>query len=185
MHRLTPLEKDDLETILAWRNAPTVRENMYTQDIITLEQHRSWWEKTQKKENAKYFLYKNNNVSFGVVAFTEIDTCHGHACWAFYADPTAPAGTGSWMELLAIDFALIELGLNKLYCEVLSYNVAVINKHKKFGFEVEGVFVDQFKGKEGYSDIIRLAIFGSVWRNKRTEILQKLKSIEDYNEQSY
>ena len=114
-------------------------------------------------------------VDFGVVAFTEINKYQGHASWAFYADPNAPRGTGSWMEVLALDFALIELGLNKLYCEVLSYNVGVINKHKKFGFEIEGVFVDQFKNKNGYADIIRLANFLSVWREKRTEIIEKLE----------
>lgn len=79
------------------------------------------------------------------------------------------------MEVLALDFALIEIGLNKLYCEVLSYNVGVINKHKKFGFEIEGVFVDQFKNHNGYADIVRLAIFASAWRKKRHEILEKLK----------
>ena len=175
MHTLEPLGTKDLETILGWRNAPSVRENMYNQNIITLEQHRSWWAKTRIKDDVQYFLYKNCDIPFGVVAFTEINKYQGHASWGFYADPDAPRGTGSWMEVLALDFALIELGLNKLYCEVLSYNVGVINKHKKFGFEIEGVFVDQFKNKNGYADIIRLANFRSVLRKKRTEIIEKLE----------
>jgi UDP-4-amino-4,6-dideoxy-N-acetyl-beta-L-altrosamine N-acetyltransferase len=175
LHRLYPLETSHLEIILEWRNAPSVKENMYTQNIITLEQHRSWWEKTRRKADVQYFLYKNGDVPFGVVAFTEIDKHQGHASWAFYADPNAPKGTGSWMEVLALDFALIETGLNKLHCEVLSYNVGVINKHKKFGFKIEGVFVDQFKGDNGYADIVRLAIFASAWRKKRNEILENLK----------
>lgn len=176
MHRIRPLKTDDLETILEWRNAKNVRKNMYSQNIITIEEHRLWWARTKNREDARYFVYQLNEVSFGVISFTAIDKYQGHASWAFYAAPDAPKGTGSWMEVLALDYALIELGLNKLTCEVLSYNVRVIDKHKNFGFKVEGVFVEQFRNEFGYSDIIRLALFANDWRSQRSQIVEKLKS---------
>ena len=174
MFKLRPLQTSDLETILEWRNDPSVRQNMYTQDIISIEQHRTWWSDVSCRNDKKYFICEEFGVAVGVVAFTDINFRIGHASWAFYSDPNARRGTGSSMELLALDFAFLDMKLNKLYCEVLSFNQSVINMHKKFGFNVEGTFVQQFKNENGYSDVVRLAIFQTEWAVRRSEIIQKL-----------
>lgn len=174
MFELRPLRVSDLETILEWRNAPSVRKNMYTQDIISIEQHRAWWSDVSLRDDKRYYICEEFGVAVGVVAFTDINFKSCNASWAFYADPNARKGTGSSMELLALDHAFLDMKLHKLYCEVLSFNHGVISMHKKFGFNVEGTFVQQFKNENGYSDVVRLAIFQTDWAVKRSEIIQKL-----------
>ena len=45
----------------------------------------------------------------------------------FYSAPGAPRGTGLQMELEALDFAFIDLSLQKLNCEVIATNKKVID----------------------------------------------------------
>ena len=174
MFKLRPLQTSDLETILEWRNSPGVRKNMYTQGIISIEGHRAWWSDVSRRDDKRYFICEEFGIAVGVVAFTDINFNSCNASWAFYSDPNARKGTGSQMELLALDYAFLDMKLNKLYCEVLSFNQSVINVHKKFGFRVEGTFVQQFKNENGYSDVVRLAILEAEWAVKRLEITQKL-----------
>lgn len=178
MFKLRPLETRDLETILEWRNSHSVRKNMYTQGVISIEQHRRWWSDVSCRDDRRYFICEESETSVGVVAFTDVNFDSGNAFWAFYSDPNARRGTGSSMELLALDYTFLDMKLNKLSCEVLSFNQSVIKLHKKFGFHVEGTFVQQFKNENGYADVVRLAIFQTEWAVKRSEIIQKLKRCE-------
>ena len=165
----------ELELMLSWRNHPAVRNNMYSQQEISREEHLAWWMRTKPDPSRKYFMYESKGQPLGIVGLVDIDQHHRHSSWAFYASPDAPRGTGSRMEYLALEFAFGVLELNKLYCEVLSFNAAVINLHKKFGFEQEGVFKEQFCRPDGaYADIVRLAIFSHGWQSLRADFREKL-----------
>jgi UDP-4-amino-4,6-dideoxy-N-acetyl-beta-L-altrosamine N-acetyltransferase len=167
---------DDLEMILNWRNAPSVRQNMYTRHEISLEEHHRWWKVVCSRNDQRYFLYENAGTPLGVVGFTQINTSDLNSSWAFYASPDSPRGTGSRMEFLALEKAFGEIGLHKLYCEVLDFNEPVVKLHKKFGFNVEGIFREQHQVDGDYVDVIRLGILKSEWESIREGMLVKLSS---------
>jgi UDP-4-amino-4,6-dideoxy-N-acetyl-beta-L-altrosamine N-acetyltransferase len=172
--RLRKIRSDELELMLQWRNEPSVRENMYTQHEITLSEHVDWWRKISAIERFKYFMYEFQQVPLGIVSFSDIDGTSSNASWAFYASPDAPRGTGSKMEVLALDQAFKVMGLHKLYCEVLAFNKPVLRLHEKFGFKVEGLFKDQFRSSVDFADVYRLGLFASDWNDARNRILDKL-----------
>lgn len=171
---LRPIRATEIELMHAWRNEPAVRTNMYTQHVISLEEHLVWWERTSKKTDQRYFMYEIDRIPAGIAAFTDIDLKNENSAWAFYASPTAPRGTGSRMEFLMLDRAFDELKVKKLYCEVLAFNTQVVKLHQKFGFKIEGVFRNQHKVNEDFVDIIRLGIFADEWRQDRDAMQQKL-----------
>ncbi|WP_288365283.1 UDP-4-amino-4,6-dideoxy-N-acetyl-beta-L-altrosamine N-acetyltransferase [uncultured Marinobacter sp.] len=171
---LRPIHEAELELMLSWRNEPTVRENMYTTHEITLEEHRAWWAKVQASDTQRYFMYEQNGQPLGVVGFTGIDQSNVNSFWAFYASPSAPRGTGSRMELLALNHAFDELKLHKLCCEVLAFNTPVIKLHEKFGFKVEGILRDQYKRGDQYVDIYRLGMMAEEWADQRPKMQEKL-----------
>ncbi|MBZ8139594.1 UDP-4-amino-4,6-dideoxy-N-acetyl-beta-L-altrosamine N-acetyltransferase [Rubrivivax gelatinosus] len=173
---LRPVAEDDVETMRLWRNDARVRGNMYTQHEISAQEHQAWWRRTCNNPAHRYCVAMLDGVASGIVAFTSIDTFHGHASWAFYSAPAAPPGTGSRMEFIALDYAFGTLGLHKLHCEVLAYNQPVLRLHKKFGFQVEGVFREQFKTDAGRVDIHRLAILDHEWQQRRGEIEARLNT---------
>jgi len=176
--RLRKIADSELELMLSWRNAPSVRANMYTRDEIALEDHLAWWQTVQNREDQQYFMYESE-VGFpsGIVAFTLIDQINANGSWAFYAAPDVSRGTGSKMEFLALEYAFQQLKLHKLHCEVLAFNQTVIKLHQKFGFFVEGVFRQQHKIEAGFEDIYRLGLLKSEWLEKRGVMLKKLQRL--------
>jgi UDP-4-amino-4,6-dideoxy-N-acetyl-beta-L-altrosamine N-acetyltransferase len=175
--RLRSVRSEELELILSWRNMPNVRENMYTRHKISIDEHLVWWKHVQKDSSQKYFIYELTGVALGVVGFNEIDIRSNNSSWAFYASPGAPKGTGSKMEFLALEYAFNQLGLHKLYCEVLAFNVPVIKLHEKFGFKVEGVMREHHKVGENFVDIYRLGILSREWAEKKKLMQEKLESV--------
>lgn len=164
----------ELPMMLDWRNAPNVRANMYTRHEISLDEHLTWWEKVRARGDQRYLMYEIAGIPSGIVAFNGIDMVNRGSAWAFYAAPEAAVGTGSRMEFLALDHAFGELDLHKLSCEVLAFNSAVIKLHKKFGFQVEGVFREHHRLSDAFEDIYRLAILRREWDEARPNLLQTL-----------
>lgn len=172
--KLRPIADGELESMLAWRNVPSVRANMYTRHEITLEEHMAWWNATRQRADRRYFMYEFDGAGCGIVGFTDIDLSSRNASWAFYAAPEAPKGTGSRMELLALEYAFGQMQLHKLHCEVLAFNTAVIRLHQKFGFQVEGVLREQHQVDEQFVDIFRLGILDREWAAQSGPMYAKL-----------
>lgn len=182
---LRKIEESDLLMILDWRNHPSIRNNMYNTDEIKLEEHKSWFNSVLHDQTKQYFIFQIDNIPLGVIGFTLINKKFNNATWAFYASPEAPSGTGSKMEYLALEYAFNSLKLHKLYCEVISFNQPVIKLHKKFGFEVEGIFKDQVFAQGQYHDVYRLALFSGPWNELSVLLKAKIFRQKVNNEKKY
>lgn len=174
---LRAIRNEELELMLSWRNAPSVRANMYTQHEIGLTEHLAWWERMKSRPEHQYFMYELHCKPHGIVGLNNIDLTNNCTSWAFYASPEAPKGTGSKMELLALEEVFGKQQLNKLCCEVLAFNKPVIRLHEKFGFKIEGILREQHKFGTDYVDVYRLGLLASEWRDKRAAMLNKLISL--------
>jgi UDP-4-amino-4,6-dideoxy-N-acetyl-beta-L-altrosamine N-acetyltransferase len=169
---LRPLEESDLELILHWRNAPAVRQAMYSQHKISMVEHQAWYQRKKVDASAQWFLYLDqSDVPRGVVYFTAIDAQQRSAFWGFYASPEAALGTGVRMSLDALNLAFGELCLSKLSAEALTTNSRSLKMHKKVGFTEEGCFREQFFDGEKRVNVIRLGMLAGEWLSKR-EVLQ-------------
>lgn len=173
---LRHLTESDLQTMLKWRNAPAVRENMYTKHEISEEEHRDWFARQQKDEHSRWYIYEDEiSKPQGVVYFTQYQPEHRSSFWGFYAGQYAKPGVGSLMEIAALDHAFSDLKLHKLNCEVISTNIKVVNLHKKFGFQEEGVFRDfKFNGVS-FVNVVRLGLLESEWILRRPFIIDRLE----------
>lgn len=174
MPRLRNIGPADLEVVREWRNAKTNRMNMYTRHIITREEHLAWWETIQAGNNDRYFLYEDAVGGRGVVSFNNVDRVNRNAAWGFYSAPAAPRGTGSRMLFLALEYAFGELGLHKVYSEVISMNSYSLKLHEKLGFLPEGVFREQHLYEGIYMDVHRLGILSLEWAEIRESMQAKV-----------
>ena len=105
------------------------------------------------------------------------------ANWAFYLGDTSiqGVGVGAMVEFCLIEHVFSNLDLNKLCCEVLSFNTSVLKLHNKFGFKREGLLVQhRCKNKELY-DVHILALFKDTWLSKRDIIYKKLMRVGSKN----
>jgi UDP-4-amino-4,6-dideoxy-N-acetyl-beta-L-altrosamine N-acetyltransferase len=172
---LREITKDDLETMLDWRNHPSIRRSMFSQSIIEFEQHTAWFNRESKKDNSEWFLFVDEQgTPSGVVYFIDMDRTANHAFWGFYAAPEAPPGTGVRMAKEALDYFFLKLGFCKVNAEVLESNERSQRFHRKLGFQIEGVFRKHFWINGLYQDVVRYGLLKSEWDphcvNMRQEI---------------
>ncbi len=136
---------------------------MYTTHEISLDEHRSWFERMKDDPTKLYFLYLDDEAPLGVVGFNDIHRDNQTASWGFYAGDAAPRGTGTRMLLAALDHAFGSLRLEKLWSEVLAFNAAGLALHRKLGFQLEGVFRSHHVVGSERVDVHRLGILRSEW----------------------
>lgn len=170
MATLELLTEATRDLILPWRNAPEVRQHMYNQHEISLQEHRDWFERMQADSSARCYLYRDTtDEPSGVVNFTNISQEHRTAFWGFYARPGAPSGTGKRILYTALEYAFNELGLHKLNGEALATNAASVHLHEQCGFTREGLFREQYFDGEQYVDVIRMGLLAREWSESLTQ----------------
>src|SRR3954464_14276649 len=111
MPSLRDVTAADLELVRRWRNRPEVRNAMYTTHEIGAEEHAAWFARVERDPSKRNYLYLDDDVPRGVVAFTELSPERRTGSWAFYAGEDAPRGLGTAMETLALRHAFTELHL--------------------------------------------------------------------------
>ena len=127
---LLPLTSEDLDAILSWRNQPDVRRCMFSSHVISVSEHRAWFEALREDPSRQVFVYLLGNKKVGVVQFTEINQNSGTAFWGFYLRPSTPVDASLRIELAAATHAFENMKLHKLSCEVIEFNKKVLNMHK-------------------------------------------------------
>lgn len=144
------LIKEETELLLTWRNNESVRKWMYTDHIISSEEHRVFLERVKTDSRNFYWVVKDKkNDYLGVVSLNKIDFRNKNTYFAIYANPYSKIlGVGRTLDKIAIKIAFEILKLHSLRLEVVEDNMGVINLHRIMGFKEEGrlkeyIFKDQ------------------------------------------
>ena len=165
---LCQIQSSDKDLILQWRNTEKVRYNMYSDHVISEEEHDKWFCNGLVDKAATYLIFQYKENPIGFLSFTNINHFHNRCYWAFYLGPVdIPRGAGAVLEYFALEYAFKTLKIRKLCCEVFVFNTAVIRLHEKFGFVEEGRFFEHYIKNEKYEDIVCLAKFGLTWADER------------------
>lgn len=172
---LRPMGEEDLDVVLDWRNADTVRRNMYTDHIISPEEHCAWFAARIADESCRLYVAEVDGTGVGAANLVDIKRAHGTCFWGFYLNPFVTArGLGSKIEVAMLDMVFGSGIMRKLNCEVLSSNDRVVSLHEKFGFVHEGLFRGHIMRDGEPVDVVRLALFAEEWEVRRPGIIQRL-----------
>ena len=136
---LTTLDRAAQLQVRGIRNETSVRNWMYTDHEIGIDEHLAWVQRLQNDDRQIVFAILNEaQMPLGVVSVNAMDRRHRKADWAYYLTESARGGLGSAIEFSFLNFAFDQLGMEKLNCEVIEGNEAVVKLHKKFLFQDEG-----------------------------------------------
>ena len=175
MYRLEPMREEHLKLVLEWRNRPEVRQHMFTQHVISWEEHMRWFKSLEGNPRMLYFVVYADNEPLGVVSFTEINRRDKNAFWGFYSGDMSRRGIGTQMEYLALEYAFEVLELEKLCGEILVTNKKVLDFHRKTSaMRVEGLLKKQFFNGESYVDVYRVALMRDEWLDSVKERAQQV-----------
>jgi UDP-4-amino-4,6-dideoxy-N-acetyl-beta-L-altrosamine N-acetyltransferase len=161
--QIRPMLCADLALVLAWRNDPDVRRYMYSQHVITLDEHQQWFERALADPKRHLRIFEVNHQALGYVNFNETGI-GGIADWGFYAAPDAPKGSGRQLGRAALDHAFNQLKLHKVCGQALDSNARSIRLHKSLGFQQEGILRDHHFDGERYHSVICFGLLCHEWQ---------------------
>lgn len=174
---LRPLESGDAGRVLAWRNSPDVRAYMYTDHVISPDEHARWFAGIEGDETRRYWIIEMDDAPVGLANLYDVDRRNQRCAWAYYlADPAVRGlGLGSYVEYWMLEYVFEGLHLDKLWCEVLASNEPVWRLHETFGFVTEARFRGHVIKAGRRVDVLGLGLLASDWRARRPAMAERLK----------
>ena len=159
------------------RNQESVRKSMYTEHEIPLNEHLAWVERLQSDNRQIVFVVLVDEVVSGVVSVNAIDRLNLKSDWAFYLDANVRGGLGAALEFGLINFVFQKVGLEKLNCEVIETNEAVVKLHKKFGFVEEGFRRENIIKNENRMGVFFLGLTRSDWEREKETVKNRYEKV--------
>ena len=182
LREITKCTDEQIKAVRDVRNQEGIRKSMYTEHEIPLKEHLSWLERLRTDARQIVFVVLVDGIVGGVVSVNAIDRLHLRSDWAFYLDENVRGGLGAVLEFNLINFVFNDLGLEKLNCEVIEINEAVVKMHKKFGFIEEGFRRENIIKNEKRIGVFFLGLTKSDWLRERDAIhLKYEKRLEKFN----
>jgi UDP-4-amino-4,6-dideoxy-N-acetyl-beta-L-altrosamine N-acetyltransferase len=167
--RVRAVIREDLPTILAWRNHPSIRNFMLTRHEITLAEHRAWFERASEDKTRRLLVVENGAEPIGYVQFANV-VAAGISDWGFYARPEAPKGSGRKLGTAALAYAFDVLELHKVCGQAIASNQASIALHARLGFTREGVLRDQQRIDGAYHSLVCFGLLKREWLSGRKSL---------------
>ncbi len=167
----------DRDRIREWRNLPKVADFMFTDHVITPEEHAAWFSRILKDPAYKYWIIRCDDEEVGVAYLYAIDHVNRRCFWGFYVVSPNVRGksVGSHVEYAVLNYVFDELKFEKLCCENLAFNRGVIEMHRRFGFVQEGIFRKHIWKRGAFHDVVYLAILKEEWQALRPRFEEILR----------
>lgn len=161
--KLRPIDSNDTDNILRWRNSEEVKKFFCMQEDLKREEHEWWLEnKVKTGKTIQFIIYdKTEDKDLGTVYIRDIDKEHNHGEFGIYIGEVTSRnkGVGTMAMNLICTYAFKELHFHKIYLRVLASNERAITVYKKNGFLEEGLFKEHlFVPGNGYQDLVFMGV---------------------------
>lgn len=182
LREITKCSEEQKKAVREIRNQDSVRKSMFTEHEIPLNEHLKWLERLHSDNRQIVFVVLEGGLVNGLVSVNAIDKQHLKSDWAFYLDANVRGGLGAALEVNLINFVFSKLRLEKLNCEVIETNEAVVKLHKKFGFVDEGFRRENVIKNQKRIGVHFLGLTKSDWLRDKEAIKNRyLKILEKFD----
>ena len=175
--RLRPIRPSDSDRLLAWRNSPDVSAYMYTDHLISPEEHARWFAGALAAGDRAYWIIEDDGAPVGLANIAGLDPSRRRCEWAYYLGEASVRGrgVGAAVEFVMLDHVFAGLGLHKLWCEVLIDNAPVWKLHESFGFVREALYRDHVWKAGRFQDVVGLGLLETDWARVRDGCADRLR----------
>jgi UDP-4-amino-4,6-dideoxy-N-acetyl-beta-L-altrosamine N-acetyltransferase len=176
--RLRPATAADSARMLAWRNQPDVARWMYSDHLITAEEHARFIATALTDPGRHYWIVEFDGAPVGLAGLVDISAQNRKATLVHYlADASVRGkGLGAFVEIWLLDKTFRELKLNKLSCEVLLENEGAWRLHEGFGFTREALFRAHVWKAGAPCDVVGLGMLAAEWAAARPAAVARLRA---------
>jgi RimJ/RimL family protein N-acetyltransferase len=158
---LRPLQLPVVSKLVAWLKVPAVRESF----VPAFPENESELQEYFNRPTREYFGVYYNDRPVGIVGGENIDPTAGKLEMKKLVGESGLRGKGIGKRATFgfLYYAFIIRNLNKVYIHSRDINMRNINLNSRFGFELEGVFLDDITVGDKHQDIVRMALFKPLW----------------------
>ncbi len=168
--KLRPLERKDLDNMMAWVNDPEVIKNFARfSGEITREEEAGYLERMLASETDRVFAIENEEGDYlGNIGLHQIYWPARNARLGVILGNKAQQGKGYGQaainEILRIAFN--EHKLHKVWLMTFKENEKAQHVYRKCGFKVEGLLREEYILKERYHDMVRMSILEQEYQER-------------------
>ena len=158
---LRPLQLPLISKVAAWLKVPAIRESF----VPAFPEDESELQKYFIHPTREYFGIYYNDQPVGIVGGESIDAAAGKLeMKKLVGEPGLQGkGIGKRATFGFLYYTFMIRNLNKVYIHSRDINIRNINLNSRFGFELEGVFLDDIAVGGKHQDVLRMALFKSFW----------------------
>lgn len=160
---LRPIDENDTDNIVTWRNRESVKCHFIYQKPFTIEGHTAWLQNMVKTGNVAQFIIYSQALEkdVGSVFLRDIDPDNRKAEYGIFIgeDDARGHGIGTAAAKLIIKYGFDELGLHKIFLRVFADNIRAIKSYEKAGFRQEAYLKDEVYISGAFYDIVLMAQF--------------------------
>ncbi|MDF2645375.1 MAG: acetyltransferase, family [Paenibacillus sp.] len=166
------LEVEDLPLIAAWRNQSEIRRSFFNKALLAASGQKKWFERIIEDRSKQFFVgvSKDSNLPFGMISLVDIDLANQKAeiGTTIVGDQSMwGKGIASEMIALLLEYAFVDLGLNRVYAYAIDYNKGSIRVKEKGGFQMEGVLRQHHYSNGSFHDVMIMGITRQEWLTKK------------------
>lgn len=164
--KLIPLGVQHIsEDYVKWMNDPQVIEFLESGGDYTLDKLSVFLHEVEESDMLFWAIHiKSSGKHIGNVKIDPINYKHKYAEYGIMMGDRKEWGKGYAKEAsqLVINYCFSKaLNLRKINLGVHSKNTPAVRLYKKMGFDTEGIYKKHVIVKNGYDDILRMAIFNT------------------------
>ena len=181
--RIRVIEKEDLQLM---------KENRYSFDIRpfyrgiedpSISQQEEWFEKLQKNQASKYYICEDlkKKQVYSIINFSSLNLLdrNTNVGWYFLKNNTQNMNAGNSV-IIFLDYLFSEVGLRKVYSDVISYNKKALKFNEKIGFKIEGKLREHAFRYGVYNDLFLVGLLSEDFFKYTDKIRKKLKLDQRY-----
>ncbi len=158
---LRPLQIKIITKLVGWLKDPAVRESF----VPAFPENNRELKEYFNQPSREYFSIEYNGHPVGIVGGENIDPTTGKLEMKKLVGESSlqGKGIGKRATFAFLYYAFMIRNMNKVYIHSRDINMRNINLNSGFGFELEGVFVDEATVGNKRQDVVRMALFKSPW----------------------
>ncbi len=155
----------DAEQLYLWRRDPDVSRWMSDADFPDAAAHRAWVERLSAGGDRRGWVITRNDLPSGLLTLTGLDGPHRRAEWNWLIGEAQARGmgVGRAAQVLGLDRAFGDLGLHKVFSEVLADNDAALKAQAAAGFRREGYLPEHVLMDGQPRDVVLLGMTAAMW----------------------
>jgi RimJ/RimL family protein N-acetyltransferase len=158
---LRPLQLSDVSKVSTWLKSAAVRESFVPEFPEKQNELRNYFADPTRE----YFGIHYDDQLVGIVGGENIDPTAGKLEMKKLVGESGLQGKGIGKRATFgfLYYAFMIRNLNKVYIHSRDINIRNINLNSRFGFELEGIFLNDIIVGHKHQDVLRMALFKPLW----------------------